>query len=237
MSELIDKELRQKKSKFGPNRFVTDIIFNVIFGLAIISFFFKFMHWPGGGLGMALVAGLSLLLVLGQLIEGIVRKNLSRTFLVISGSLLLVFFAFRLQYWPGATPMFIFAALVFATGMIIHLIRKQQFSIKHWIIVSLAGLGLLVVKTENSSLYYNLNLSETFHSGVRDDAYMAWRRYAWILHSEGKKEEANKAMDKCLGIMERFDMQESVQYQDFQREKMLMENLDDLFYNFRQNTR
>lgn len=239
MTEVIDERENRKQSKFGPNRYVTDIIFNVVLGLALISFFFKLMHWPGGGLGMALVALLSLLLVLGQFIEGVIRKNASRTLLVISGSFLLVFFAFRLQYWPGGGPIFLFTALLFIIGIILHVVKKQQFSVKHWIIISMAGLALYLSRIEASDLYYSLNLSDTMSGSHKDEYVLPWRQYAHILYAEGKREESLEAMDTAIRNLEAQGVDsEDVLLQDLKNERAFMAvDPDALFNDLRKNLR
>lgn len=201
MSELFDtNEPVISKNKYTKDKFIADRIRWYIYSLFFIAFIIKFYHWPGGGVINVAVGGFAIILIMGTIIEGIIRKNIGKAFLDIAFATLLIYVIFRLQYWYGASYILFTAMIFFLVGFIFHKKVGERLNRKVYILIFLIFCSIGLMKTPNSALFYSTGLTKTFHSNAHSYAYKAWDRYSFLLDFERKIDTAMEANKTALRI-------------------------------------
>ncbi|MBL4861906.1 MAG: hypothetical protein JKY09_02670 [Crocinitomicaceae bacterium] len=203
MEDLLDKpktKRKQKRKPFGKDKFISDSIRWYIYGLFLISFGFKFVYWPGGGLGLGLTGVLAVLLIIWQLIESIARKNFAKGTLDITINLVLIYTIFRLMYWADGLFYLYTVYVVFFVAIVLWFTQSKVVKRKQIIVLFLMLFTFGLSNTPAHEVYYATGLTKTFHSFSHAHAFMGWDRYSWYLYIDGEKEEAIKANTRALEI-------------------------------------
>ena len=199
MTDLLDRFESEANAKpaFGAQLFYTDRLKWFIIGLFIVALLFKNRHWPFGGIMMVACGGFSVLFMLGQLIEGIKTKHVTKGLFGVSIGLCMLYLTFRFKYWAGGAIVFILAlALQLATTF--YLGTKQQKSEFKPISIVLIGVCIFVFTLEKSTLFYYTNMSKGLNNWEHYNSSYAWGRYGDFLRAEGNEKEAGLAYLKSF---------------------------------------
>lgn len=178
---------------------ITNIIRNILvffFALGVLS---RFNHWPGGSI-LVVFSTLGLLVVsVGQIIEGIIRKNPVALLFNLTFNFLITFLMFRIQFWVGANLFMYVAVLLFIAALIVKFITKIKAN-AFQIITTIGFIAMCTLYTQSAhKVYYVFNLTETFHDQASDNPFV-WDKYSYFLNTGGKQEAAIAANKRALKI-------------------------------------
>jgi hypothetical protein len=163
----------------------------------LIGLFFKVSHYPGASL-LLIIGGLVQIV---DLIKVLTDKSTSlKNKLAWGGALLLsLSIIFKIQFWG-------FHYLLLLGGIIVSIIYTLKKPIKlnllSFIVIILITSSISINLTPKSKIYYAINLSELFNGkDYKNLSYYGWDKYSWYLYNDGEYEEAKKANDFSLKIL------------------------------------
>lgn len=199
MTDLLDRfendAIRSKNH--GKQRFYSDKLKWFIVAIFIIALLFKNRHWPFAGILMVGCGGLSVLFIIGQIIEGARHKDLTRGLFGASVGLCMLYLVFRFQFWSGAAILFVLALAVKLATTFYLGTRRQKSEFKPLSAVLIA-VCIFIFTLANSTLFYYTNMSETLNKREHYHSSYAWAKYGDLLREEGNEKEAAMAYLKSF---------------------------------------
>ncbi len=154
----------------------------------IVGIMFTIMRWPFAGPFTVVGSPLILMLSIGLLIYLLFQKRkvaLGAIYVATGASSL--FFTFKIMFWPGTFPLFIFAAITIIVAIIVLVLEKQKMTSAILVLLILNGLISLTVFANQSRMYCYKYLNTLRPEYNFPEKYYT---YAWMLYNEGNIEEA-----------------------------------------------
>jgi hypothetical protein len=174
----------------------------------VIGLFFKFQHYPGASLLLIVGCLVSLIITIVDLVSS--RKEWK---LLLSNSLILLTFLFKIQYWNYSQYVFLLAVLVGSICLTSLFVNKELS--RKTTILSLLLFGVLISSWSIRShhIYYATSaiLKEEPN---RPEFASAWHKYSWFLNLAGEKAEALNANQNAIDCLSERD-QNGVDYKFF----------------------
>ncbi|OYU95799.1 MAG: hypothetical protein CFE21_11720 [Bacteroidetes bacterium B1(2017)] len=183
--------------------------------LFLIGIAFKLLHWAGADIillvGCAIFFSVSLIHFFKN-----IRNNIAYSFLYLSFSLWIIYFLFRLLYWPGGPSILFGFKLVFFVPFFVsiawfalQLQSKTRFRLPQFMLIAFFLFSWSISYRQSDEFYYFFYLNPVLNKTSREYNYRSWDKYSWFLYNVKKQEEAieantkaQEALDKQLNLFE-----------------------------------
>ncbi len=177
-------------------------IFQIIsWAIAAVGFLFKLSHYPGGSLFFLLGTTLLLIHALVYLVKHY-KDNLIQALFNASIALWMMYVLYRIQFWPGAQPIY-WAAFALSTGTLIYcLTKKSGYNLKFMLFITTFLLSSILGYTGSYKIHSFVNLNPIFYADGRAENYYEWDKQTWFCYIAGEEEEALKANEMALSALE-----------------------------------
>ncbi len=164
----------------------------------VLGILFTQMHWPAGDIFIILGSSFVLMGSIGFFLYTLIQNRkvtLGALYLAIGfGSL---FFCFKFLRWPGASLLFAPAGTCIVVAIIMLLVKREKIQLNTLMALLVIGIYSIVFFSSSSQLYKVKHLNMLAPEFNFPENYYI---YAWVLHQEGKEEEAKLAL--ALAVQE-----------------------------------
>jgi len=162
----------------------------------VVGILFTLMRWPFAGPLVVIGGPIILVLSIGLLIYLLEQKRKVSlgAFYVATGASSL-FFCFKIMFWPGTFPLFIFAAITIIAAIMVLLVEKQKITSAMIVLIILNGLIVMTVFARESRMYCYKHLNTIRTEYNFPEKYYT---YAWMLYKEGNSEESKTNLQLAI---------------------------------------
>lgn len=161
------------------------------FAVLVLGILFKLFHYPGGSI-IVIIGSSTMGMIFFILAQKIRKERPFSSVLLTSLTFWTIYFLFRIQFWPGAQPLF-YAAV--GSGVVSMLYFKKE-QLPDFRLTAYAILVTLMVSfsfVRAHYVYYFFNLTATFNGEFREQDYRSWNKYSWFLYLAKEDKKALKA--------------------------------------------
>lgn len=161
----------------------------ISWSLLLIGTVMRITHVPGAALCL-IVATLLILIHATIFIIRNRKTQLNAGLMHLALASLTVFLLFRTQYWPGVQWLALIAAGLTIAWVITSITSKSKFQLTHLLVAGYVLFAAFVWQARTHSIYYFINLNETFCGESRETNFHAWDKYSWFLYTSGDQAAA-----------------------------------------------